>query len=270
MGWLWSSSASTPTNSQSETSSPSTPNAPSSALAEPCPVPSSTTEPLPVTSRRARAPTRDELAERELQSFLQELSGESQPKPKSQPKFQRLPRAEHGEERTRKGEAGLTLEEQLLPTDMSCREAFDSAFYCQSMGGQFNNLYRYGGVKSCSEHWSSFWFCMRMKGYKDEERAGRFHCPIIPIPNFPFGMDSAELQVSRSANTEVSVDMIRDHYKKRALKYKVGPSSEDVWESREGMMEWGEAFSEPMDADLDEDMKRREQLRRQGKVEGTI
>jgi hypothetical protein len=65
--------------------------------------------------------------------------------------------------------------------------------------------------------------------------------------------------------------MIRDHYKRKALKYKIGPSSEDVWESREEKLEWGEAFSEPVvaRANSDEEWNRREQLRREGRVMGT-
>jgi len=66
--------------------------------------------------------------------------------------------------------------------------------------------------------------------------------------------------------------MIRDHYKRKSLKYKVGPSSEDVWESRGRRLEWGEAFREPVEAPAgsDEEWNRRERLRREGRVEGTI
>ncbi|KAI9747856.1 MAG: hypothetical protein M1815_003833 [Lichina confinis] len=88
--------------------------------------------------------------------------------------------------------------ESLFPSEMSCREAFDSAFYCQSPGGQFINVYRYGTLKDCSEHWGAFWFCMRNKSYKDAERRRR----------------------------------VRSHYHQRAAKYKTGPSSEDIWEAR--------------------------------------
>ena len=65
--------------------------------------------------------------------------------------------------------------------------------------------------------------------------------------------------------------MIRDHYKRKALKYKVGPSSEDVWESRDAKLRWGDAFSEPVEAlpGSDEEWNRRERVRREGKVEGT-
>ncbi|KAL8899002.1 MAG: hypothetical protein Q9207_006417 [Kuettlingeria erythrocarpa] len=61
------------------------------------------------------------------------------------------------------------------PTEMSCRSAFDSAFYCQSLGGQFNNVYRYGNLRDCSGQWSQFWFCMKTnKGFLgDQERESR-------------------------------------------------------------------------------------------------
>lgn len=81
---------------------------------------------------------------------------------------------------------------------MSCRTAFDYAFFCQSFGGQFVNVYRYGELRSCSEHWENFRLCMRTKGWSEEMR--------------------------RKA--------IRDHNRKKAIKYKTGPSSEDVWDVR--------------------------------------
>lgn len=88
--------------------------------------------------------------------------------------------------------------ESLYPDEMSCRSAFDYAFFCQSFGGQWVNVYRYGELRSCSEHWENFWLCMKARTYPDEERKR----------------------------------MIRDHYRKKAVKYKTGPSSEDVWDVR--------------------------------------
>jgi hypothetical protein len=88
---------------------------------------------------------------------------------------------------------------------MSCRAAFDSAFYCQSVGGQFTNLYRYGGVRNCSAEWSQFWFCMRTnRGMMSDERRE---------------------------------EAVQGHYAGRARKYRDGPSSEDVWELREEPVE---------------------------------
>lgn len=37
--------------------------------------------------------------------------------------------------------------------------------------------------------------------------------------------------------------MVRDHYKKKMEKYRVGPSSEDIWKGREEKLQPGEAFS---------------------------
>jgi len=60
------------------------------------------------------------------------------------------------------------------------------------------NVYRYGELRSCSEHWNNFWLCMKANTYPEEE----------------------------------GKKTIRDHYRKKAIKYKTGPSSEDVWEVR--------------------------------------
>ena len=81
---------------------------------------------------------------------------------------------------------------------MSCRSAFDYAFFCQSFGGQFVNVYRYGELRSCSEHWDNFWLCMKTRTWSDGARK----------------------------------KAVRDHYRKKAIKYKTGPSSEDVWDLR--------------------------------------
>ncbi|KAL3466571.1 hypothetical protein BJX64DRAFT_231421 [Aspergillus heterothallicus] len=88
--------------------------------------------------------------------------------------------------------------DSLYPDTMSCRSAFDYAFFCQSLGGQFVNVYRYGELRSCSEHWENFWMCMKTRTFSEKEKSR----------------------------------LIRDHYRKKAIKYKTGPSSEDVWEVR--------------------------------------
>ncbi|KAJ5888834.1 hypothetical protein N7495_008875 [Penicillium taxi] len=88
--------------------------------------------------------------------------------------------------------------ESLYADTMSCRTAFDYAFFCQSFGGQFVNVYRYGELRSCSENWDNFWLCMKTRGWGDELRK----------------------------------KTIRDHNRKKAVKYKTGPSSEDIWDVR--------------------------------------
>lgn len=85
-----------------------------------------------------------------------------------------------------------------FPDTMSCRQAFDDAFYCSSLGGQVNNVYRYGKLKNCSDHWSQFWFCMRNK----------------------------------SKGEDTKKELVRDWYEKKEKKYREGPSSEDVWDER--------------------------------------
>ncbi|KAF2830471.1 hypothetical protein CC86DRAFT_367227 [Ophiobolus disseminans] len=87
-----------------------------------------------------------------------------------------------------------------LPRTMSCRAAFDSAFYCSSLGGHFNDIYRYGQLRSCSEHWNDFWFCMRVKNsYNPRETKER---------------------------------MVQERYREKEAKVLSGPSSEDVWRVR--------------------------------------
>jgi hypothetical protein len=162
MGWLWRSSTSTVEG----TTAPVPSNI--SSEPQPPPVPAPGREPQP--ERPRRSPTRDELAEAELQSFLKELESDTRPSNAEGRSSQQAPRPQPPPPTP----SNLTLEESLLPTDMSCRQAFDAAFYCQSMGGQFNNLYRYGKIRNCSENWRDFWFCMRTKGYPPEQKEGTY------------------------------------------------------------------------------------------------
>ena len=87
----------------------------------------------------------------------------------------------------------------LYPRTMSCRQAFDQAFYCQSLGGKFNDIYRHGHLNSCSEQWGAFWFCMRVRQYADVDKQ----------------------------------EVIKEFYKERDEKRKqTFGNSEDVWEIR--------------------------------------
>ncbi|KAF1998258.1 hypothetical protein P154DRAFT_380861, partial [Amniculicola lignicola CBS 123094] len=81
------------------------------------------------------------------------------------------------------------------PTTMSCRAAFDSAFYCTSFAGKFNHIYRYGETRSCSEHWSDWRFCMSLKGMS---AAGRR-------------------------------EHVVDRYREKEERVRRGANSEDVW-----------------------------------------
>ena len=89
--------------------------------------------------------------------------------------------------------------EALYPRSMSCRQAFDQAFYCQSLGGKFNDIYRYGHLNSCSEQWGAFWFCMRVRQYADVDKQ------------------------------EVIKEFYKDRDEKRKQEF---GSSEDIWEIR--------------------------------------
>ncbi|KAL8924540.1 MAG: hypothetical protein Q9208_004015 [Pyrenodesmia sp. 3 TL-2023] len=190
MGWLWASKA--------------TPDPPKPlSLGEEIPT-DSTPAIRDIDSTANPAPAQNADHDAELQALLSSL--DSKPKPSvASARPQELP---------------ITPDDTTLtpsshyPTEMSCRSAFDSAFYCQSLGGQFNNVYRYGTFRDCREQWSQFWFCVKTnKGFLgDEERESR----------------------------------IRNHYKLREMKYRVGASSEDVWQPRTKKLET--AFAEDLEA----------------------
>ncbi|KAI1753148.1 hypothetical protein F4782DRAFT_100051 [Xylaria castorea] len=104
------------------------------------------------------------------------------------------------------------LSESLLPTTMSCRQAFDHAYHCNSLGGQWTAVYRAGTMRSCSEQWDDFWFCMRTRAYSGA----------------------------------VKEDAIKDYYRQKELrKYGSGqPNSTDIWEPRTERLPAGSAFQE--------------------------
>lgn len=149
--------------------------------------PASTAEPV------KRALSRDEQSNQELIEFLRDIQARSD--------------AEQAE-RARLKDAGTAAQpepvhidispDSLYPTELSCRSAFDYAMFCQSFGGQFVNIYRYGSFRSCSNHWDDFWLCMRTRNWNKEDRERA----------------------------------IWEHNREKAVKWKTGPSSEDVWEVR--------------------------------------
>ncbi|KAI0843332.1 hypothetical protein F5Y06DRAFT_254676 [Hypoxylon sp. FL0890] len=125
------------------------------------------------------------------------------------------------------------VSESLLPTTMSCRQAFDAAFHCNSIGGQWTSVYRSGSVRSCNEHWDDFWFCMRTRTYSRQQKE----------------------------------DAIKDRYRRKEYAKYFAPgraSSTDVWEPRMQKVEPGTAFREPLDLPdvSDEEWRRREIERR--------
>ncbi|KAI4161636.1 MAG: hypothetical protein LQ342_004644 [Letrouitia transgressa] len=121
--------------------------------------------------------------------------------------------------------AGIITPANLYPDTMSCRAAFDQAFFCQSPGGHFMNVYRYGSLRDCRELWSHFWFCLRTnRGFVGEEE---------------------------------KKERIRSRYMKREKKYRDGPSSEDIWQQRTRIVE--DAFNGDLEADMkawEEEQKR--------------
>lgn len=180
MGWWWNSGTSKePPSTHTALSTPvndDRQHSPSSAPLE------SIQGPQP-----SKVLTRDEKSEQELTDWLRDLESESKQntysKQSSTPKI--------------RGHDDISPD-SIYPREMSCRSAFDYALFCQSLGGQFVNVYRYGTFRSCSNHWQDFWLCMRTRQWEKEDRE----------------------------------KAIADHYRKKAIKYKQGPSSEDVWEMR--------------------------------------
>ncbi|KAL2887001.1 Early meiotic induction protein 1 [Ceratocystis lukuohia] len=107
------------------------------------------------------------------------------------------------------------IAEAILPVEMSCSQAFDMAFACQSLGGQWNSIYRTGEMRSCSDLWSDFWFCMRHNG----------------------------------SSGPVTENLIRGHYRHKEWEKYYAPgkhSSEDVWRSREDRVPLDTAFKTPV------------------------
>ncbi|RDW74981.1 hypothetical protein BP6252_06123 [Coleophoma cylindrospora] len=250
MGWLW-----------KDTQPTAAPNAP---LSEATP----TT--IPEASPATKPLSREERAEQELQSFLAELTADTQP---SSTKYNRVPKqvpspgaprnASDFNPRSQRQQAidsnPESLSESLLPRTMSCREAFDAAFYCQSLGGQFNNLYRYGTVRSCSENWNDFWFCMRVRTRGDEEKESLIKDHYRERERRRYGRGDGAVRVEDGRPLRQNEDGA------------VPRSSEDIWKSREQKMEWGEAFStpHPVWTGSDAEWQMMERARRAGRVNGT-
>ncbi|KAK2795431.1 hypothetical protein FQN52_005197 [Onygenales sp. PD_12] len=195
MGWWWSSAP-----------SPEAPQSPPPPQAAPPQPPQRNAEEPSSLPAHLRPVSRDELAEAELQTFLKGLRDGSS---NSQSSSRHTPTTQTQQSNSQPSEPSPTsshsqstnqdiLPESLYPTTMSCRSAFDMVWFCQSLGGQWVNVYRYGEMRSCSEQWNDFWFCMRTKSYPEEEKG----------------------------------KMIADHYRKKAVKYKTGASSEDIWDVR--------------------------------------
>ncbi|OAQ69178.1 hypothetical protein VFPPC_05286 [Pochonia chlamydosporia 170] len=226
MGWLWSTSPSEPTTEEKEKRTPAPPTEQSSAPNEPVDPEIQKFFDLFKAEPEQKTPSKQQPgpSSSENESSSSSITSWLALKASAKSTDKEVPDAPIGD----------ALSESLLPTDMSCRQAFDLAWSCNGLGGQFNSVYRYGNMRSCSEHWDDFWFCMRTKSYTGELKA----------------------------------NMVRTHYRNKAhRKYGDGkPSSEDVWDSRAEKMPPGSAFNLPVDAPSvgDEEWRRMEQERRNG------
>ena len=179
MGWWWNSTASKASTISSQES-----EVLQDARFDP---PPAAAEPFKQTL------SREEQANQDLMEMLKEFQAQSETE---------------RDERIKSRESGVLSYTAPLPDDISpdslypseihCRSAFDYALFCQSFGGQFVNIYRYGTFRSCSNHWEDFWLCMRTRQWDEKDR----------------------------------IKAIKEHYRKKAVRYKTGPSSEDVWEVR--------------------------------------
>lgn len=221
MGWWWSASSPPPNSpsslSTSSTSATST-NSSTSANTAGRQEPSSS---FPIVESSREPARREEEPEKDLETWLRELEAEEREhqhasKPlssklqsnflsvlppvssSSSPAFSK-PDAQPRSAASRPAPKDISPDSlSTYPSELSCRSAFDYAFFCQSFGGQFVNVYRYGTFRSCTNHWDDFWLCMRTRNWAADERKRA----------------------------------IQDHYRKKSVKYKTGPSSEDVWEVR--------------------------------------
>lgn len=174
------------------------PFGPASASQQPQNVPSSRENPVKQHAVESLpAPIKQELSREEQASLdfaelLKEIEVEQ-----TKASEQRTQAKKEGKIKTTPVPADISPD-ALYPGELSCRSALDYAMFCQSFGGQFVNVYRYGEFRSCKNHWSDFWLCMRTRNWDEKDR----------------------------------VKAVQDHYRKKTIKYKTGPSSEDVWEVR--------------------------------------
>ncbi|EON66824.1 hypothetical protein W97_06226 [Coniosporium apollinis CBS 100218] len=220
MGWWWKSDPQTPVLHPSDPTPDPLPTAsqppasPREIADGPSHPHSHDSDPMPKQAR-----TRDEQADAELSSFLAELAspGSRQHGVQSSggadaagPSHTNASTALSTSTSSQPPPKAESSNDDLTsyPTTMSCRAAFDSAFYCQSLGGQFNAIYRHGQLRSCAPLWSDFWFCMRLKSYSEEEKA----------------------------------EMVSGRYREKEEKVRQGRNSEEVWVRRTVGEKVGRAF----------------------------
>lgn len=228
MGWLWTSSSPKPPTDQSSSS----------------PSPTSLAPPPPSSiSSSSQAP--NEPVDPEIQKLLDLFNkSDDTPKTSSSPSSNQPPSALTSWLSSKFSSAPEalpvppldTVSESLLPTDMSCRQAFDQAWSCNSLGGQWNAVYRQGEMRSCSHLWDDFWFCMRTKSFSGT----------------------------------IKENAVREHYRRKEYEKYYAPgthSSEEIWEAREHKVAPGTAFSEAIEiAQVDDNEWRKLEDERRRKI----
>ncbi|KAI0884676.1 uncharacterized protein GGS22DRAFT_164072 [Annulohypoxylon maeteangense] len=246
MGWMWSSSPSPPSKGPNSTSNPSSeppkPSSPTkqaeSEYSDPeiakfmaqlqeefgsKSKPAEPAQPAPPSSSSDPPPSQSSSSPSSSSSWSNYLWGatKSTPSPSTSTSTQQWSPTQLD-----------PLSEALLPTSMSCRQAFDAAFHCNSLGGQWTSVYREGNVRTCSEHWDDFWFCMR----------------------------------ARTLSSPQKEEAIRAHYRKKEYAKYFAPgrlSSTDVWETRTEMVQPGSVFNETLEMpDVSDDEWRRQEIER--------
>jgi hypothetical protein len=210
MSWLWKSSSSTASSATPTTQELETPR-----THEPIPHPAPESSPAPISESAKSSLSRDEQTNQDFIAWLKEAEADLTAK-REVKEGTRAPSKAYP---ARSDAVDDISPDSLYPTEISCRSAFDYAFFCQSFGGQFVNVYRYGSFRKCSNHWEDFWICMRTRNWEETDRK----------------------------------KAIKDHYRKKAVKYKQGPSSEDVWSVRtEPVKDAFQGDLEKLEADIRE------------------
>lgn len=177
MGWLWSSAPSAPTSNTDTrtTNDEADPNPQNKGVAL------TDEQRLRIFGRPgpavAPAKTQEEKVDAELEALIKSFSAEAndtKPAPEAASKDSKETEAAGEELQPSRilPDGSLDISpEAIYPRTMSCRQQFDQAFYCQSLGGKFNDIYRYGHLSSCSEQWGAFWFCMRTRTFPEKQKA---------------------------------------------------------------------------------------------------
>lgn len=207
MGWMWSSAPSDqqPPSNPTPRESTTTSKSPSSDA-----LPATQEQPPPIT----KSSNREELAEAKLRSFLQSLEPPDRPASDIVPTTTADRSSISSQNNLRPSGLVPLTPSHTLPSSVSCRTIFDNAFHCQSLGGQWNSLYRYGGLRNCSGLWYEFWWCMRTnRGFMTEEERKR---------------------------------RVMRRYEEKERVLREGPNSEDIWQQRKVLLGsvWNERYED--------------------------